>query len=475
MYLLNHLALLIGVLSSVFSLQLEQPNQKGSACHLTDEQFERDWFNFKYGHLFGYRHHQSQGDFWDLEPRWMSSEDWKWTMEMRNISLGLGIAHQDVMTGNEKAANSSPRESLSPLSTSPIESKMSTPVDLSSPITPLSETTTSMDISSDSTLTSISVLEGADFEQRADVEEIVDKLTGIYSRMQSLGDLKPSPEVNGVFGDLVGLCIEPVEENVSNCVMSDQRTTEILPSLRSTCSAAEYELESHWAEKIARQANPQLAQQTLATFPYNQNYIDLTRLELSSLLAIHPDLSTIRKIAFIGSGPLPLTSLQLLEELNSEAGPFSRRGKGIEAEVLNIDFSEKAIELSNSLCASLGPDHHAKGMKFLQADATNLPEGLLKVYDVVFLAALVGNGQEEKEAVLRKVVGELKEGTLVVVRSVRGLRGVLYPEFDVTTKGVREVLDVGAVVHPYGDVVNSVVVGRARRGKVGEVVVVEKL
>ncbi|KAH8649698.1 Nicotianamine synthase [Tricladium varicosporioides] len=313
-----------------------------------------------------------------------------------------------------------------------------------------------MEISSDLTSTSIEVGVEEGFGVRGDVEEVVGKLKGIYGRMQVLEDLKPSPQVNGVFGDLVGLCIEPIEEDVSNVVMSDQRIAGILPSLRSTCSAAEYELESYWAKTIA-------TKQILATFPYNQNYIDLTRLELSSLLAIHPNLSDIRQIAFIGSGPLPLTSLQLLKELNSEAGPFSNRGGKRNVEILNVDFSETAIEISSSLCARLGLEHHARDMKFLHADATNLPKGLLKDYDVVFLAALVGNGQEEKEAVLRKVVGELREGTLVVVRSVRGLRGVLYPEFDVTTKGVGEVLSVGAVVHPYGDVVNSVVVGRARK------------
>ena len=50
-----------------------------------------------------------------------------------------------------------------------------------------------------------------------------------------------------------------------------------------------------------------------------------------------------------------------------------------------------------------------------------------RAFDVVFLAALVGMTREDKMGILQGVVGRLKPGTLVVVRSARGLRSLLYP------------------------------------------------
>jgi nicotianamine synthase len=50
-----------------------------------------------------------------------------------------------------------------------------------------------------------------------------------------------------------------------------------------------------------------------------------------------------------------------------------------------------------------------------------------EVFDVVFLAALVGTSREDKVEILEGLVGRLKPGTLVVARSAQGLRSVLYP------------------------------------------------
>lgn len=47
--------------------------------------------------------------------------------------------------------------------------------------------------------------------------------------------------------------------------------------------------------------------------------------------------------------------------------------------------------------------------------------------DVIFLAALVGLDTPSKLAILKGLVRKLKPGTLLVARSAKGLRGVLYP------------------------------------------------
>lgn len=70
-------------------------------------------------------------------------------------------------------------------------------------------------------------------------------------------------------------------------------------------------------------------------------------------------------------------------------------------------------------------------MTFSCEDATRVEGGggaaEWSSFDVVFLAALVGMRSCEKVEVLRGLRRRLRVGCLVVVRSARGLRGVLYP------------------------------------------------
>lgn len=64
-------------------------------------------------------------------------------------------------------------------------------------------------------------------------------------------------------------------------------------------------------------------------------------------------------------------------------------------------------------------------MKFLTALAgSDMLD--LSGYDIVWLAALVGGIQEDKEAILKSVVAKMKKGSLLVIRGAWGLRSVLY-------------------------------------------------
>jgi nicotianamine synthase len=147
----------------------------------------------------------------------------------------------------------------------------------------------------------------------------------------------------------------------------------------------------------------------LTQFPYFSNYVDLTRMELAAIHAVNA--SPIKKIAFLGSGPLPLTSLRLCHTLSNNIT------------VLNIDNNSLAISQSSNLCARLG--RRGRGMEVKCSDAgSELCD--LKDFDVVYLAALVGSSQEEKEGLLVGVVGRMREGAVLVVRSAWGLRRLLY-------------------------------------------------
>ena len=48
-------------------------------------------------------------------------------------------------------------------------------------------------------------------------------------------------------------------------------------------------------------------------------------------------------------------------------------------------------------------------------------------FDLVYLAALVGSSQQDKERLLVGVVERMRVGALLVVRTAHSLRGLLYP------------------------------------------------
>ncbi|KAH7310368.1 Nicotianamine synthase [Rhexocercosporidium sp. MPI-PUGE-AT-0058] len=297
-----------------------------------------------------------------------------------------------------------------------------------------------------------------------EAEALISQVLDIYGKLHARGsdDLKPCDEVNHLFIDLVGMCVKTISEDVTNKVLNDARVIPILPSLRKLCGAAECHLESHWAKYISgdTSSTSKNVHDRLAEFPYYSNYVDLTRMELSALNSlIAPSSIPLHRFAFIGSGPLPLTSLCIYQTAASFTHPGQNITAGNSVEVLNIDVNPKATSESTQLCKLLGPS--ASGMKF-QCSPAHSSELDLSGFDVVYLAALVGSTQAEKEVLLESVVGRMREGAYLVVRSAERLRRLLYAEFDPTAEKVLDCLDICLAVHPYNFVVNSVIIGKVR-------------
>lgn len=98
------------------------------------------------------------------------------------------------------------------------------------------------------------------------------------------------------------------------------------------------------------------------------------------------------------------------------------------AKVHNIDRDSAALSISQDLCVRLG---YADRMSFSCAEVSAEGDGedatQWDTFDVVFLAALVGMDTSSKLAILGGLVRKLRPGALVVARSAKGLRGVLYP------------------------------------------------
>lgn len=157
----------------------------------------------------------------------------------------------------------------------------------------------------------------------------------------------------------------------------------------------------------------------LLNFPYYSNYVDLTRMELYALFSMSP--TALRSFAFIGSGPLPLTSLCIADILDKQTN-----GSTAPVRVHNIDHNEQAISLSSSLCQKLG--QRARSMTFQCTEAVEEKNRQdLKAFDVVYLAALVGSTKTQKKEIIGDIASRMRPGAFLVLRSAHSLRSLLYP------------------------------------------------
>ena len=206
--------------------------------------------------------------------------------------------------------------------------------------------------------------------------------------------------------------------------------------LRRLCAEGETQLERDWASRIATAADPG---GTLAGFPYLDNYRRLVRLEVDALGRTAR--RQVRRVAFLGSGPLPLSALLLARAL---AVPVDA-----------VDHDPGAVAAGRLVAAALGDDR----VTFVRAGAGQLD---LAAHDVVVLAALVGESRAEKRAVLRHLAAAMAPGAVLLARSARAARTLLYPPVDARDL---QGFALQSVIHPVDDVVNSVVVARALGGR----------
>lgn len=268
-------------------------------------------------------------------------------------------------------------------------------------------------------------------------EVLVKKITELAAAIGELPSLVPSPEVNALFSELVVACIPPstVDVDLLGPEVQDMRAR-----LIRLCSAAEGHLEAHYSDLLATHDNPL---DHLSSFPYFNNYIKLSQLE-HSLLARHIPGPPPSRVAFLGSGPLPLSSL-VLAARHLPAASFD-----------NYDISFDANERARRLVRA-DADAGAR-MAFVTADVADVTDELAG-YDVVFLAALVGMAVEEKAALVAHLGRHMAPGAALVVRSAHGARGFLYPVVDPEEirRGGFEVLTVH---HPQDEVINSVIIAR---------------
>ncbi|KAK9070955.1 hypothetical protein SSX86_009523 [Deinandra increscens subsp. villosa] len=266
---------------------------------------------------------------------------------------------------------------------------------------------------------------------------LVDKICEIYHKISQLETLKPSKNVDTLFTQLVLTCIPPSSIIISNL---PNKVQEIRSKLIRLCGEAEGHLEAHFSTLLASFSNPL---HHLDIFPYYSNYLKLSRIEFD-ILDQHYSAGTgpPKRVAFVGSGPLPLTSI-VLASYHLKETTFH-----------NYDIDPSANSMA---CRLVSADSDlSQRMIFHTSDILDVSDEL-KEYDVVFLAALVGMDVDEKVRVVQHLAKYMAPGAVLMVRSAHGARAFLYPVVDPKELQGFEVL---SVFHPDDDVINSVVIAR---------------
>ncbi|KAI4369357.1 hypothetical protein MLD38_017803 [Melastoma candidum] len=265
-------------------------------------------------------------------------------------------------------------------------------------------------------------------------DPLVERVCELYEKISSLESLKPSKHVDSLFTQLVLTCIPPNPIDVTKLC---HRVQEIRSKLILLCGEAEGHLESHYSAILGSYDNPL---DHLYLFPYFTNYLKLADLEFTILTQFSS--AELTRVAFVGSGPLPLTSIVLAKN-HMPAALFD-----------NYDIDPSANSKARKL---VSPDPNlSQRMFFHDTDIMDVTTKL-KDYQAIFLAALVGMDREEKLKVIDHLGKHMENGAILMLRSAHGARGFLYPVVDPIELGGFEVL---SVFHPTDEVINSVIIAR---------------
>lgn len=234
--------------------------------------------------------------------------------------------------------------------------------------------------------------------------EFVQLLLPVIEKIISLqaNELHPNPTTNALFNSLVNLiCVDKLKEDYIFRILSDSDILHYQQDLMQQCSSAEYFLEASFAREI------QSGNKSIEDFIYYDNYVSLVQFEMDNLKIYAKNISITRAVV-IGSGPLPLTSVEILKHVSPSAV------------VTNYDHSEEAVELA-TIVVSGNERTFVENRTALDINANDL-----RHVDLVYLAALVGTDKVEKKKIVDHLYTVMKSGSILIARSAIGLKTLLY-------------------------------------------------
>ena len=261
-----------------------------------------------------------------------------------------------------------------------------------------------------------------------------DKILGIHGELSSAKDLKPSERINATFSELVAI-VQDTHADHSKDILDDKEIRLIQHDLRRMSSRAESELELFWVKNALKSDD---AEKILRVFPYYPNYEKMTDLEIESMRLC--DVHKGHKALFVGSGPLPLSSIMMARKC------------GISID--NLDTDDEACTLSSELVERVGLSGKIKTINGNILDVQDLTG-----YQTIFIAALAGESEEEKTKIIDHVVARSERNTHIVMRSVSNLGTLLYPE--ITPAHLKDIEVIRRSESPK-DIINNIIIGKKK-------------
>jgi nicotianamine synthase len=245
----------------------------------------------------------------------------------------------------------------------------------------------------------------------------------LFKTILSLPSLRPSPQTNEAFSQLVCFCLQAEPSDITL-----KKTA--IRKLRTLSSKAESEMEAYWAKQIISSQEPN---KTMLTFWYYQNYVELVNLEHSYFSKLLKDK---KRVLFLGGGPLPLTAILLAQQY------------GLTCTV--IENNKKSYSLACKVIASLGLESM---ISIVYEDARTFTA--YDSFDLVYIAALVGMTESSKHEIILSVHQKLNPGALLMCRSAQGAKTLLYPP--VPNKTITALSPVFHI-NPTSSIINSFVI-----------------
>ena len=237
-------------------------------------------------------------------------------------------------------------------------------------------------------------------------DQLLQTIKYIFHALSSKKDLSPNENTSAQFLYLGRLALSN-NANHREVVDSLQKDG-TLQSLIELCCKGEIELERYWASRIIRR------EKDITQFPYYGNYVQLTKFELEQIQQ-YIGLDG-KKLLFVGSGALPLTAIMFKQQQPS-------------LEIRCIDKDAKFVKLCRELLSKLRISYLPIG-NFDINDLNPDVQSMLSSTSIVFIAALVGNSNSEKNQILYGIHPYLTRGSLVGIRSVPDdMRRLFYPKF----------------------------------------------
>lgn len=237
-------------------------------------------------------------------------------------------------------------------------------------------------------------------DQTTNHSEFLNRILAVIERINSLSTIRLHPNriTNSLFTSLVNLiCVDNMKEDEISAILSNNGILRYQKHLREQCSSAEYFLEASFARKI------QYGTKSIEDFVYYDNYVSLVAFEMESYKMYAKNIS-IEQAAVIGSGPLPLTSIEMLKHLSSSS------------QITNYDHSEEAITLSTIVL------NKTQRICVENRSASDLSADDLNQVDLVYLAALV----VEKKKIVEHLYDVMKPGSILIARTAIGLKTLVY-------------------------------------------------